>query len=130
MKLTAWVELATGREVFTEATNVDTFEHRPLIERKTTMYCHAHFKTFYNHENCPVCSDVDDGKPRYYVYAGYNYYSGSTGKTINLIGMYKDLSDAQTALKNEQLCQVEYEDQFCWMQQQPYVSKPDDMSEE
>lgn len=125
-----WVELETGKEVFTEATSTDTFEHRPFIERKTTMYCHTHFKTFYSHENCPVCSDVDDGTPRYYVYAGYNYYVGSQCKTIKLIGMYKQLVEAQVALKNEELHQIESEDQYCWMQQRPYVLTPDDMSEE
>ena len=129
-KLTAWVELETGKEVFTEATNTDTFEHRPFKERGTTMYCLKHFKSYYNNDNCPVCSDVDDGEPRYYVYAGYNYYDGSRGKTIKLIGVYKQLTDAQVALNDEELQQVEYEDQYCWMQQRPYVLTHDDMNEE
>lgn len=124
-----WVELKGGKEVFTEATNTDIFEHRPFIERKTTMYCHAHFKTFYGHESCPVCSDVDDGKPRYYVYSAYNCYS-PTGKSIKLIGIYKELAAAQIALWNEEFYQIEYADQYCWMQKEPYVLKPEDMGAE
>lgn len=92
------------------------------------MYCHEHFICF--EKECPVCDDNEEGVRKYYVYSAYNYYQGSNCKTIKLKGVYTDIGDAKKALDMELLHQIEYEDQFCWINDCPYVKTQDDMNEE
>lgn len=66
---------------------------------------------------------------KHYVYASYNYYYGSRHKTIKLLGVFSDPNEAHKLLREELQSQLEYEDQNCWIQGEPYIEQEHDRNE-